>query len=524
MLRQRSLALVALAAAAALAACDSLQGAIGNHVDTVAKAGSQELPVDRLSQLLGQSQVPISGPQGREVARTLAGLWVDYQLLGAAAARGDSLSDAKTIDEAMWAMMAQQRIAKFGQQVMTRQFQAPDTGNPAQLYASNQLLSARHILVGFGKGPPQPGQQVTPAARDSARRKIEQLRAQVTPANFGELARANSSDPGSAAQGGSLGVFPAGVMVQPFERALVALKPGEISGVVETPFGYHLIYRPAFAEVSGQITPQVYQGLAARQRQAAESTYLRKLEIDGKIDVKGDAPLWTKAIAQKPEEHYKDNKVVASSVAGDLTAARVARWISSLPQNREVRAQIQQAPDSTVKLFVQQLARQELLLKKADSAKIQLDTAEVNNMRRAFSGAITNLWSGLGIAPAQLADSAKTEADRQRLAAARVENYLERLVQQRAQFLDVPAPIVVALRTKYEHRTNEEGVDRALEKAAQVRASRDSAKAAGQPPTAVPLPGQGAPGNAAGGAAPGGAPGAPAPGAPAAPAPGAARP
>ena len=495
MLRQRSLAVAVLAASAALAACDSLKGAIGNHVDSVAKAGSQELTVDRLAKLLGESQVPIAGPQGREVARTLAGIWVDYQLLGAAAARGDSLNDAKTVDDAMWAVVAQQRIAKFGQQVLTTQNLAADTGNAAQRYANGELLSARHILIGFTKDRPQPGQPVPPAVRDSARRKIEALRGQVTPANFAQLARTNSSDTQSAQQGGSLGVFPSGVMVPSFEKALVALKPGEISGPVETPFGYHLIYRPAFSEVASQITPQVYQGLAQRKRQVAESTYLRKLETDGKIEVKGDAPLWTKAIVQNVEEHYKDDKVLATSKAGDLTAARVARWISSLPQNREVRGQIQQAPDSLVTLFVKQLARQELLLKQADSAKVQLDTADVGNMRRAFTGAIGNLWTGLGVAPAQLADSAKTEADRQRLAAARVESYLDRLVQQRAQFLDVPAPIGVALRTKYEHKMNDEGVDRALERAAQVRASRDSAKAAGQPPTAVPLPGQpGAPG------------------------------
>jgi len=494
MLRQRSLALVALAASAALAACDSLKGAIGNHVDTVAKAGSQELTVDRLAQLLGQSQVPIAGPQGREVARTLAGLWVDYQLLGAAAARGDSLSDQKTVDDAMWAVVAQQRIGKFGQQVLARQNLAPDTGNAAQRYASGEALSARHILVGFF-AQPQPGQPVPPAVRDSARRKILALQKQVTPANFAELARANSSDTQSAQQGGSLGIFPSGAMVPSFEKALTELQPGQISGVVETPYGYHLIYRPPFAEVASLFTPQVYQGLAQRQRQRAESTYLRKLETDGRIEVKGDAPLWTKAIAQKAEDHYKDDKVLATSSAGDLTAARVARWISALPNNREVRAQIQQAPDSIVRLFVQQMARQELLLKQADSANVRLDTAELANMRRAFTGAVGNLWTGLGVAPAQLTDSAKTEADRQRLAAARVENYLDRLVQQRAQFLDVPAPITVALRTKYEYRMNEEGLDRALEQAAQVRASRDSARAAGQPPTAVPLPGQqGAPG------------------------------
>jgi hypothetical protein len=512
MLRPRSIAAATLAASAALAACDSLKGAIGNHVDTVAKAGSQELTVDRLAQLLGESQVPIAGPQGREVARTLSGIWIDYQLLGASASRGDSLNDRKTVDDAMWAVVAQQRIAKFGQQVLARQNIAPDTSNAAQRYANGEMLSARHILVGFTQGPPQPGQQVSPAQRDSARRKIEALRARVTPANFAELARTNSSDTQSAQQGGSLGVFPSGVMVPAFEKALTSLKPGQISGVVETQFGYHLIYRPAFAEVSSQITPQVYQGLAQRQRQVAESTYLAKLETDGKIEVKGDAPLWTKAIVQNVEEHYKDDKVLATSKAGDLTAARVARWVSALPQNREVRTQIQQAPDSLVKLFVKQLARQELLLKQADSAKVQLDSADLNNMRRAFTGAVGNLWTGLGVGPAQLADSAKTEADRQRLAAARIEGYLDRLVQQRAQFLDVPAPITVALRTKYEHKMNDEGVDRALERAAQVRASRDSAKAAGQPGTVVPLPGQAAPGAGAPGAGAPGAPGAGAPG------------
>ena len=520
MLRQRPLALAVLTASVVVAACDSVKGAIGSHVDTVAKAGSQELTVERLAKLLGESQVPLAGPQGREVARTLSGIWTDYQLLGAAAARGDSLNDAKTVDDAMWAVTAQQRIAKFGQQVLAQQNAAVDTGNAAARYASGELLSARHILVPFTKQGPQPGQQVTAAQRDSARRRIEALRAQVNPANFAALARTNSSDTQSAQQGGSLGVFPSGVMVPPFEQALTKLKPGEISGPVETPFGYHLIYRPAFAEVSGQITPQVYQGLAQRKRQVAESTYLRKLETDGNIEVKGDAPLWTKAIVQNVEEHYKDNKVLATSKAGDLTAARVARWISSLPQNREVRQQIQQAPDSLVTLFVKQLARQELLLKQADSAKVQLDTGDVANMRRAFTGAIGNLWSGLGVAPSQLADSAKTEADRQRLAAARIEGYLDRLVQQRAQFLDVPAPITVALRTKYEHKMNDEGIDRAIEQAAQVRASRDSAKSAGQPPTAVPLPGQsGAPGGT------GAAPGAPSgPGAPNAPAGGAQQP
>jgi peptidyl-prolyl cis-trans isomerase D len=296
-------------------------------------------------------------------------------------------------------------------------------------------------------------------------------------------------------------------MVAPFEQALVKLQPGQISPLVETPYGYHIIYRPAFAEIASQA------GQVAQQRgkQVAESTYLAKLETQAKIQVKGDAPLWTKGIANDVDGHKDDDKVLATSTAGDLTAARVAKWISALPMGPQIRAQIAQAPDSLVTMFVKQLARNEVLLKQADSAKIQLDTAETANLRRSFVGAITGMWSGLGVSPAALTDSAKSKADKERLAAARVESYLDRLTQQRAQFVEVPAPIESALRNKYEYTLNEQGLDRALERAAQVRASADSARTSGQPATAVPLPGA-APQP---GAAPGGAPGTP----PAAPAP-----
>jgi peptidyl-prolyl cis-trans isomerase D len=498
----KRLGLFVLAAAGSLAACDGFKEAMTAHVDTVAKAGSQELSVERLGQLIGRSpQIPLQ----RDVAKNLASLWVDYQLLGVAAAAGDSLADQKTIDDAVWAVVAQERIRKLGEQVLSN-VQA-DTSNVASRYASGELLAARHILVGFSNQPPQPNQQVPQAVKDSARRKAEGIRAQVTAANFADLARRSSTDAGSAANGGSLGIFPKGAMVQPFEQALVALQPGQVSGLVETPFGYHIIYRPTFAEVG----PQFTQAVGQRTRQVAESTYLAQLETRAKVEVKADAPLWTKAIAQDVDGHKDDDKVLATSSAGDLTASRVARWIGALPMGPQLRTQIQQAPDSVIKTFVKQLARNEVLLKQADSAKIQLDTAEVANLRRSFVGAITSMWSGLGVAPAALNDSAKSKADKERLAATRVESYLDRLTQQQAQFIEVPAPIESALRSKFEFELNEKGLDRALERAAQVRASADSARAAGQPGTAVPIPGAQGPAGAPGATppaapAPGGAP------------------
>lgn len=82
-------------------------------------------------------------------------------------------------------------------------------------------------------------------SQDEAKAEIARLHEQVAAgADFAALARAHSDCP-SKAQGGSLGAFGRGQMVGPFEEAAFGLPVGGTSGVVETPFGYHLIRRDA---------------------------------------------------------------------------------------------------------------------------------------------------------------------------------------------------------------------------------------------------------------------------------------
>src|ERR1700680_3860381 len=91
---------ITLAAAAAftLSACSGLKDALHAHRDWVARAGSAALQVAKLASLLGKSRAPIR----KDIAKSIANVWVDYQLLGVAAAHNDSLNDPKMIDEAMW--------------------------------------------------------------------------------------------------------------------------------------------------------------------------------------------------------------------------------------------------------------------------------------------------------------------------------------------------------------------------------------------------------------------------------------
>ena len=86
-----------------------------------------------------------------------------------------------------------------------------------------------------------------PAGREAShilvatKAEADQIRAQVTPENFAELARENSTDEGSAQQGGSLGQIQKGQLVPEFEKVAFALKDGEISQPVKTQFGWHII-------------------------------------------------------------------------------------------------------------------------------------------------------------------------------------------------------------------------------------------------------------------------------------------
>ncbi len=105
-----------------------------------------------------------------------------------------------------------------------------------QRLAGQEQRRASHILLNAAKDAPA-------AERDKARSKAQELLAQVrkAPKTFAELARKNSQDPGSAAKGGDLDYFARGAMVKPFEDAVFGMKDGDISDVVESEFGFHII-------------------------------------------------------------------------------------------------------------------------------------------------------------------------------------------------------------------------------------------------------------------------------------------
>ena len=138
----------------------------------------------------------------------------------------------------------------------------------------------RHILISANKA----------GSSERARQKVEDLKLRIESGeDFGELARANSDDPGSGAQGGDLGWVNPGTMVKPFEETMQRLPVGKLSEPVQTRFGWHIV------EVLGrreQDRSDEMQRQKARQAiresklEPAMQAWLRRLRDEAYVEIR----------------------------------------------------------------------------------------------------------------------------------------------------------------------------------------------------------------------------------------------
>ncbi len=162
----------------------------------------------------------------------------------------------------------------------------------ASKFQGNEQRHASHILIGVSA-------TASPEAKAEAKKKAEQVLAEVkkNPAKFAELAKKYSQDPGSAEKGGDLGTFGRGAMVKPFEDAAFSMKVGDISGLVQSDFGYHII---KLNEIVGQgqgfdaLKPQIraelmYQKALAKFSEQAEGFSTMVYEQSSSLQPAADA-------------------------------------------------------------------------------------------------------------------------------------------------------------------------------------------------------------------------------------------
>jgi peptidyl-prolyl cis-trans isomerase C len=159
----------------------------------------------------------------------------------------------------------------------------PSDAQVREFYDKNpdkfETVRASHILFKFDE-----------KADDASKKKLlaeaqAVLKQAKGGSDFAELARKHSKD-GSAAQGGDLDFFPRGKMVPAFDQAAFALLPGQISDIVTTQFGYHIIKqtdrRPVPFE---QVSDRIKQFLAEQQKQQRAQAFVESLKQKAKIEV-----------------------------------------------------------------------------------------------------------------------------------------------------------------------------------------------------------------------------------------------
>ncbi len=167
-----------------------------------------------------------------------------------------------------------------------------------------EQVKAKHILVAF-KGSPAAQQGKPELTEEQAKAKAEDLRKQIVGgASFEDLAKKESDDTGSGSNGGELGEFGRGQMVPEFEKAAFEAKPGDVTPVVRTQFGYHII---KVEEHSNTPFAQVKATLEKQERQTRLQSTLDKMKADAKVTYNDayfaePAPPAPPAETPKPEE------------------------------------------------------------------------------------------------------------------------------------------------------------------------------------------------------------------------------
>lgn len=461
-----------------LAGCEALRDAFSAHADVAARAAQQTLTTERLAELVAHAKrIPIN--QG--TLSSLAYLWVDYALLAEALARNDSLADSATVLASAWPVVSQLKWEKFHEQLMAGR---ATLSNPQvdSAFAAGGARVFQHILL---RVPANSGPDVERATRGRIEGLLRQVRAR-NGANFGQLARQHSDDPGSKGAGGYLGLAERDdPLVPEFKDAAWALAPGQISDVVRSAYGFHVIRRPPLAEVRDSF----HVGLEGRLMVRADSSYLDSMAQARKTEVKDDAPAMARQAVQNLNAAWGDRRALVSYRGGAFRVSDLVRWLYSL--DPQVVQGLGNATDEQIRDFLRMLAQRNILVKQADSAGIAVDAADWQQIRAEHASALSAVQSQLNLSAAMLADSATDRDTRTRFAMARVHDYLERLLSNRAQYVPVNPFLAAALRDRGEWDVSQAGVAQATARAQALRAAADSLSGSqgDQVPRMTPAPG-----------------------------------
>ena len=258
---------------AAAAVQGEIKGILGRFQEQGRKPSDTEMASLRESVLEKMIKLELLSQESKKAGVSVSATDIDNELKVYKKGFADDKSFAKALGEAgitegelrkqIGKNLTIQKFidTKFKGKAQVTEQEAKDFYNNNQdKFVQPEMAHARHILITAKETEPK-------ADKDRKRAKLVQIKKQLKDgADFAELAKQFSDCP-SKERGGDLGFFPRGQMVKPFEQAVFKMMPGDVSDVVETEFGFHLIKleekKPAktvsFDEAKAKITAYLTQ-------------------------------------------------------------------------------------------------------------------------------------------------------------------------------------------------------------------------------------------------------------------------
>ncbi|MCZ6915731.1 MAG: peptidylprolyl isomerase [Gemmatimonadetes bacterium] len=434
---------IAVASLLVLAGCDAFSA----HTDRVARVADHELTVGRVVGMFVGAQ-PL--PHTREVVDGLARNWIDLTVFARRMAEGDSLLDSASVLEAMWFEVRQVLNEEWADRLKAERL---DVG-PAVVdsaFRAGELRMFAHVL-----------RRVTPADSAGTNERqyatIERIHQRLTSGGTWAEANEQNEDQQAKALDGNLGVVRRGQTVPRFENAAFAMAPGELSSIVETEFGFHIIYRPRLEEVRDLFAAFVREDRAVD----FDASYGQQLLEEMHVEVHASAPAQIRAVAEAPLRALESSGVLATHRDGRFTEGQFVRWLRYLPA--ATRTQLGNAPDDQILYFTRQVVLQELLASQADSAGVLLSDTAYTAIREQYARAVAGLWDVVGIAPDSLAAAGSTLAEREQIARERVDVYFERFAAGTVDLQSIPPLLADRLRAETDWDLLPAGIARVLER------------------------------------------------------------
>ncbi|HYC34051.1 MAG TPA: peptidylprolyl isomerase, partial [Gemmatimonadales bacterium] len=431
-----------LATFTGLTGCSNFRDLFSAHADTAAEADEMQLPAERLANIMAGA----SGQQKitTEAAQFVASTWVEYALFAQAVAKNQLPTDSADIAEALWPEISELKGTHYHDTLMSSRTSLSDSAADS-LYRAPDLRMFQHIL--FGVRPNSPAE-----ARGATKKKAEGTLTRLKGgADFDALAAQLSEDPGSRPDSGYLPPAPRGRYVAAFDSVGWSLAPGQMSGLVETPFGFHIIRRPLLSEARDRLADYLTERAGVR----LDSMYMDSLASANAIKVESGAPAAMRAAVDSPDESLRSTKVLASYKGGALTVKDYVRWVRALPP--QYSGQLKTANDSILNQFARVLTQNVLLLREADSAGIRISPLEWADLKRKYLTALDTIRAEMQLNGSDLTDKSVAEAERVKLAELRVDQYFDGLVAGKVRLRPLPSALASLLREKMPNRIYDAG-------------------------------------------------------------------